>query len=117
MILPDQFIPIFEHKGFCIHLDYYMVEQACKQFRAWMTPACPLSPSQSTRPSCCSMKRTIWSVSATTRRYEVPCRYITPEILEDEALIQSMGCNYGQGYYYSKPIPVKDFYHIFLKRA
>lgn len=39
------------------------------------------------------------------------------ETQEDEALIQSMGCNYGQGYYYSKPIPVKDFYNIFLKRT
>ena len=39
------------------------------------------------------------------------------ETQEDEALIQSMGCNYGQGYYYSKPIPVNDFYHIFLKRT
>lgn len=35
----------------------------------------------------------------------------------DEALIQSMGCNYGQGYYYSKPIPAKDFYNTFLKKA
>ncbi|MGO5023045.1 EAL domain-containing protein [Lawsonibacter sp. LCP25S3_G6] len=39
------------------------------------------------------------------------------ETREDEALIQSMGCNYGQGYYYSMPIPVKDFYNIFLKKT
>ncbi len=38
------------------------------------------------------------------------------ETQEDEALIRSMGCNYGQGYYYSKPIPAKDFYNIFLKK-
>lgn len=37
------------------------------------------------------------------------------ETQADEALIQSMGCNYGQGYYYSKPIPIKDFCHIYLK--
>lgn len=31
---PDQFISLFEHNGFCIQLDYYMVEQACRQIRA-----------------------------------------------------------------------------------
>lgn len=36
------------------------------------------------------------------------------ETQEDEALIQSMGCNYGQGYYYSKPIPTEEFYRTFL---
>lgn len=36
------------------------------------------------------------------------------ETQADEALIQSMGCNYGQGYYYSKPIPIKDFYNVYL---
>ena len=37
------------------------------------------------------------------------------ETQEDEALIRSMGCDYGQGYYYSKPIPAQDFYNTFLK--
>ena len=37
------------------------------------------------------------------------------ETKEEEDLIISMGCNYGQGYYYSKPIPVDDFYNTFLK--
>ena len=37
------------------------------------------------------------------------------ETQADEGLIQSMGCNYGQGYYYSKPIPAKEFRNVFLK--
>ena len=36
------------------------------------------------------------------------------ETKEDEAFIKSMGCNYGQGYYYSKPIPANEFRTIFL---
>lgn len=39
------------------------------------------------------------------------------ETKEDETLILSMGCDYGQGYYYSKPMPVMDFHNIYLKRA
>ena len=37
------------------------------------------------------------------------------ETKEDEELIQSMGCDYGQGYCYSKPIPANDFRNTFLK--
>ena len=39
------------------------------------------------------------------------------ETKEDEDLIVSMGCDYGQGYYYSKPIPVDEFCYTFLKRG
>lgn len=38
------------------------------------------------------------------------------ETEEDEELILSMGCDYGQGYYYSKPIPASDFCKTFLIR-
>lgn len=39
------------------------------------------------------------------------------ETQEDMALIISMGCDYGQGYYYSKPIPVNDFCNAFLRKG
>lgn len=31
------------------------------------------------------------------------------ETRENEALIQSLGCDFGQGYYYSRPITVEEF--------
>ena len=34
--IPNQFIPLFERNGFCVELDLYMVEQACRHLRAWM---------------------------------------------------------------------------------
>ena len=37
------------------------------------------------------------------------------ETKEDEDLILSMGCDYGQGYCYSKPIPAESFLTTFLK--
>lgn len=35
-VYPNQFIPLFERNGFCVELDLYMVEQACRHLRAWM---------------------------------------------------------------------------------
>ena len=42
----------------------------------------------------------------------------TPEETEEsEEMMRSMRCDYGQGYYYSKPIPAEEFqekFHLFL---
>lgn len=35
LILPDNFIPLFEKNGFIVKLDMYMVECACKLLREW----------------------------------------------------------------------------------
>lgn len=35
MIFPDQFIHHFEENGFCVQLDLYMFEQACKLLKRW----------------------------------------------------------------------------------
>ena len=32
----------------------------------------------------------------------------------DEKFLQSIGCNYGQGYYYSRPVPAAEFGERFL---
>lgn len=36
VILPADFIPILEHNGLIIKLDFYMFEQACKTLRKWI---------------------------------------------------------------------------------
>lgn len=33
---PDQFIPVFEKNGFCVDLDFYMVDQARRTLRRWL---------------------------------------------------------------------------------
>ena len=209
LIFPDQFIPIFEHNGFCIQLDYYMVEQACKQIRAWMDAGLsPLPISVNQTKLLLYEEDYVERICDITRRYEVPSRYITLEILESlalenpervsaridrlhsygfrismddfgsgysslttlsqipidelkldrsfliqgdqstehnrrkileivievakrlhistvaegieteghEQLVREMGCDYGQGYYYSRPIPAAEFTDTFLQR-
>lgn len=36
MIVPPEFIPIFEQNGFIVKLDEYMWEKACKELRKWI---------------------------------------------------------------------------------
>lgn len=50
MVYPNQFIPLFERNGFCVELDLYMVEQACRQLKSWMDQGLapvPISVNQS----------------------------------------------------------------------
>lgn len=36
IMVPDQFIPLFEKNGFIISLDFYIYERACKVLRKWI---------------------------------------------------------------------------------
>lgn len=207
MIYPDKFIPLFEENGFCVKLDLYMVEQACKQIRHWIDnglPAMHISVNQ-TRLLFTS-ENYVEKLLEITSKYKVSPKYITLEILEsiaidniesinicidklrskgfrismddfgsgysslntlgklkidelkldrlflmdvtkdkegvqrkimacilalakqlnidtvaegveteqDEDMITKLSCDYGQGYYYSRPISVKDFEKNFL---
>ena len=86
-IFPDQFIPLFERSGFCVKLDIYMVEQVCRHIRSWLDrgiPPLPISVNQSKllffEESYVSM------LTGLLRKYNIPARFITLEILEGLAL-------------------------------
>lgn len=87
MLFPDTFIPQFERSGFCVQLDLYMVEQACRILRHWIDSGkepVPISVNQSKL----LFYRTdyIDSLEAIISKYDIPARLITLEILEDLAL-------------------------------
>ena len=44
-----------------------------------------------------------------TRKLKISTVVEGVETKENEELIQSFGCRYGQGYYYSKPISASEF--------
>lgn len=87
MIFPNQFIPLFEENGFCVQLDFYMVEQACRQIRQWLnagiTPI-PISINQSKR--LFYETDYIENLRSLTEKYEIPATLITLEILEGLAM-------------------------------
>ena len=87
MIYPGQFIPIFEHNGFCASLDMYMVEQACRQIRLWIDEGIrpvPLSVNQS--KLLFYETDYIERMKALLDRYDIPGSMITLEILEGLAM-------------------------------
>lgn len=87
MIFPSQFVPLFEMNGFCISLDLYMVEQACRQIRFWidngMEPV-PISVNQSRL--LFFEGAYVQKLTQLLEKYRIPARYITLEILEGLAL-------------------------------
>ena len=87
MIFPDQFIPLFEENGFCVQLDLYMVEQACKQLRTWINQGMtPISISVNQTKLLFGREDYVDRLLAITRKYQVQPKYITLEILEGLAL-------------------------------
>lgn len=83
---PNEFIPLFEENGFCIQLDLYMMEQVCRQLRRWMDAGrvpVPISVNQ-TRLLFFSAGY-VEKLTAIVRKYDVPPRYVTLEILESVA--------------------------------
>ncbi|MBO8414931.1 MAG: GGDEF domain-containing protein [Proteobacteria bacterium] len=83
MVYPNDFIPLFERNGFCAELDLYMLEQVCRQIRAWIDAGC--------RPAGISVNQSrmlifkadyIDKVQELLQQYRIPPHYITIEILE-----------------------------------
>ena len=210
MLLPGQFIPYFAETGFCVQLDLYMVEQACKCLRAWMDQGIPPITISVNQTKLLFLKTDyVEKLLSITGKYDIAPQYLILEVPEgyafenitalnktfqklnqagfrvsmddfgsgysslntlgklkidelkldrmflmdvvndqngsqsvvlsavlsmarqlgiktvaegienqaSEELMRSMSCDYGQGYYYSKPIPAREFQEKFLKKA
>lgn len=86
-IFPDSFIPLFEKNGFCLKLDMYMVEQACKQIRSWTERGIePIAISVNQSKLLFFEENYISMLKDTLKKYNVPAGLITLEILEGLAL-------------------------------
>ena len=94
MIYPDQFIPKFESNGFCVKLDLYMFECACKQIRKWQDEgkrAIPLSVNQS--KLLFYERDYVDMLYELTRKYGVEPKMLTLEILEGLAASDTKAFN------------------------
>lgn len=84
---PDQFIPVFEKNGFCVDLDFYMVDQACRTLRRWLDEGrdvIPISVNQ-----CRLMLYEagyVQRLCSILNRWNIPPRLIVLEVTESLAL-------------------------------
>lgn len=111
-VFPDQFIPIFEQNGFCVQLDFYMVEQACKQIRQWQEEGVTVVPISVNQTKLLFYEEDyVQRLCAITEKYRVSPRYITLEILEDLALtdVQKLNNSIAQLKEYGFSISMDDF--------
>lgn len=87
LIFPDQFIPLFEENGFCIQLDMFMLETACRQIRLWIDRGLapiPISVNQSKHVFF--QADYLQRLNDLIQKYQISANLITLEILEGLAL-------------------------------
>ncbi len=83
---PNEFIPLFESNGFCLKLDMYMIEKACKLIRKWIDEGkepLPISVNQSKLQF--SDRNYPNNLEEIINKYNIPASLITLEILEGVA--------------------------------
>ncbi|MEG0314814.1 MAG: EAL domain-containing protein [Erysipelotrichaceae bacterium] len=87
LLLPDDFIPLFEENGFIVEMDKYIFENVCKLLRRWLD--------QGVDPVCISVNLSkvhfrnlsfLNEYQSIIDRYGVPAKYIELEITESVAV-------------------------------
>lgn len=83
LIMPDQFIPLFEKNGFILELDMYMIEQSCKVLKEWRDEGLrviPISVNQSR--ACLYQSDYLQRLKAILDRYSIEPNLIELEVTE-----------------------------------
>ena len=92
LIMPHQFIPLFESNGFILDLDFYIYEKVCMLLRSWLSqghPAVPISVNVS--KAHLSNQQFVSHLKELTDRYQVPPSLLELELTETIFLHDSQG--------------------------
>jgi len=94
MIPPNDFIPIAEESGIILEINKWVLKTACWQHTTWRKSGLPLT-----------------SITENVLMQETKETIIAEGIepRDQFALIRPHGCDQGQGYYFSPPVPADRF--------
>jgi EAL domain-containing protein (putative c-di-GMP-specific phosphodiesterase class I) len=83
VISPGEFIPVIEQNGGVCQLDFYMLEQVCKDMVVWMEKGIePVRVSVNFSRKHLDNPRFAEDIIETIERYKVPVKYIEVEVTE-----------------------------------
>lgn len=83
ILYPGQFIPLFEHNGFCVQFDLYMVAQVCARLRRWMDAGIEIVPISVNQSKLLFYQTDyVQRLCEITDYYQIPRNMIMLEILE-----------------------------------
>lgn len=83
LILPDDFIPVFENNGFIAELDKYMFEHVCMDIRKWLDEGSMVAPiSVNLSQQQLYNTRFIEEYKEILKKYDIPAEYLQLELTE-----------------------------------
>lgn len=83
IIMPGDFIPIFENNGFVVNLDFYIYEEVCKIIKEWMSQGRKLVPiSVNVSRVHLHDERFVDEIKKLVDSYEIPYNLLELELTE-----------------------------------
>lgn len=83
LIMPDDFIPLFEKNGFILTLDLFVFEQVCLTLRNWLDfGAQPIVISVNMSRTYLNSLNFLDKLEEIRKKYEIPSKYIELELTE-----------------------------------
>jgi diguanylate cyclase (GGDEF)-like protein len=83
VIAPGEFVPVIEQEGSVCKLDFYMLEQVCKDLRMWIGKGIqPVRISVNFSRKHLSNPDLAEDILAVIQKYEIPTKYIEIEVTE-----------------------------------
>ncbi len=83
LIMPGDFIPLFERNGFVIKLDFYMLERVCELLQSWLEHDIPIVPiSVNFSRLHLANPNFVKEIAAITQPYSILRRHIEIELTE-----------------------------------
>lgn len=82
-VSPDEFVPVFEQNGLVCQIDFYILEQVCKDIRNWLDKGVtPVRVSVNFSRKHLSNPNLADDIIGIINKYEIDCKYIEIELTE-----------------------------------